>query len=212
MPAPPTVRSRPLHRCDHSRPGHRRVQGAGVGEPGHRRTGRQPTLPHRVGQGDKVVLVGVGRQGCRVAHQLPAAGSGDPAGVCDAEVPGMRLADGRQRPHHGGGVGVDVRQRRHRILGAPGPAAATGNIHAGEAIAVDCRVTPDTRGGQASRCPTVTICSPWPIPAVRGAAAGRAAVPGAAGTCAARCFRRPFRVGAAARSASTWRCSRPMNR
>jgi hypothetical protein len=57
----------------------------------------------------------------------------------------VRLADGRQRPHHGSGVGIDVRQRRHRVMGAPGPAAATGNIHAGEAIAANQRVMPDTR-------------------------------------------------------------------
>jgi hypothetical protein len=47
----------------------------------------------------------------------------------------VRFADCRQRTHDGGGIGVDVGQRRHRVLGAPGPAAATGNIHAREAIA-----------------------------------------------------------------------------
>ena len=104
-----------------------------------------PAFPHGLGQCDEVVLVGVGRQRCGVAHQLPATRCGDPAGVPEAQIPGVRLADCRQRPHHCGGVGVDVRQRRHRVMGAPGPAAATGKIHAGEAIARFNRVMPDTR-------------------------------------------------------------------
>lgn len=106
---------------------------------------RVPAFPDGIGQRDEVVLVGVGRQRCGVAHQLPAARCGDSAGVSEAQIPGVRLADGRQRTHHGSGVGVDVRQRRHRVMGAPGPAAATGNIHAGEAIAGDQPVMPDTR-------------------------------------------------------------------
>jgi hypothetical protein len=56
----------------------------------------------------------------------------------------VRLAGRRQRPDDGGGVRVDIRQRCHRVMRAPGPAAATGNIHAGEAIARYCRVMPDT--------------------------------------------------------------------
>lgn len=104
-----------------------------------------PPFPDSVGQRDKVVLVGVGRQRCGVAHQLPAARCRDTARVTEAQIPGVRLADGRQRTHHGCGVGVDVCQRRHRVMGAPRPAAATGNIHAGEAIAADQQVMPDTR-------------------------------------------------------------------
>ena len=110
------------------------------------------------------------RQRSGVAHQFPAARRGDPAGVADAQVPGMRFADGGQRADDGGGVGVDERQRRHRVMGAPGPAAATGNIHAREVIARQSQVV----AGHAQRR-EVPIHnrydrSSWPIPAVPGVA------------------------------------------
>jgi hypothetical protein len=50
----------------------------------------------------------------------------------------MWFANGGQRPHHGRRVGIDEGQRRHGIVGAPRPAAATWNIHAREAIALVC--------------------------------------------------------------------------
>jgi hypothetical protein len=41
----------------------------------------------------------------------------------------MRLGHRGQRPDDSGRIGVDEGQRRDRIVGTPGPAAATGNIH-----------------------------------------------------------------------------------
>ncbi len=42
-------------------------------------------------------------------------------------------------------VGVDKGQRRDRIVGAPGPAAATGNVHSERSIVRKRRKPPDTR-------------------------------------------------------------------
>jgi hypothetical protein len=55
--------------------------------------------------------------------------------VRDTQVPGVRFADGGQRAYHGRRIRIDERQRRNGIMRAPGPAAATGNIHVREAIA-----------------------------------------------------------------------------
>jgi len=63
-----------------------------------------PALSDGVGQCDEVILVGIGRQRRGVAHQLPTAGGGDPAGVPDTQVPGVRLAGNSQRSHDGGRV------------------------------------------------------------------------------------------------------------
>src|SRR6185312_6476671 len=41
----------------------------------------------------------------------------------------MRLGHRGQRPDDGRRIGVDEGQRRDCIVGTPGPAAATGNIH-----------------------------------------------------------------------------------
>jgi len=117
-----------------------------IGEPGQLWRARHPTLPHRVGQRHEVVFVRVHRQRCGVPHQLPAEWGGDPAGMPDTQVPGVRLAGDSHRSHDGGRVGVDVGQGCHRVLGAPGPTASTGNIHVREAIAVKCGSVPDTRG------------------------------------------------------------------
>src|ERR1700756_1497765 len=59
-----------------------------------RRTGsdRIVTFAHRLGQRDQIVLVGVGGQRARVPHEVPATWRGDPAGVTDAQVPGVRVA------------------------------------------------------------------------------------------------------------------------
>jgi hypothetical protein len=86
---------------------------------------------HRVGQGDEVVLVRMRGQRPRVANQFPTARGGDPAGVHHAQIPRMRFGDRGQRPHDGRRVRVDEGQRRDRIVGAPGPTAATGNVHSG---------------------------------------------------------------------------------
>ncbi len=53
--------------------------------------GHVAAFAHGVGQRDQVVVVGVGGQRAGVPDQLPAARRGDPAGMADAEVPGVRL-------------------------------------------------------------------------------------------------------------------------
>ena len=121
---------------------HRAVR---VGKTRRRRRARDPTLTHRVGQGDEVVLVGIGRQRSGVPHHLPPAGRGDPAGMSETEVPGVRLAGNGKRSHDCGRVRVDVRQRRHREMGTPGPTATTGNIHVRDINPVKWASTPDTR-------------------------------------------------------------------
>ena len=44
-------------------------------------------LAHRVSQRDQVVLVGIGGKRAGVAHEFPAPGCGDPAGMADAQIP-----------------------------------------------------------------------------------------------------------------------------
>ncbi len=104
---------------------------------------------HCVGKRDQVIVVGVGRQRAGVANQLPAARGGDAAGVQDAKIPGVRLRHGGQRTHFGRGVRIDERERRDRIVRAPRPAAATGNIHSGRLACSVARMAPDTRGRPA---------------------------------------------------------------
>jgi hypothetical protein len=95
------------------------------------------TLADCVRQSNQIVVIGIERHRQRpgMADELPAARCGYPTGVPDAQVPGMWFAGGRERSDDGRGIGVNEGQRRHRILGAPRPAAATRNIHAREAIA-----------------------------------------------------------------------------
>src|SRR6478672_5976258 len=56
----------------------------------------------------------------------------------------MRLGHRGQRPDDGRRIGVDEGQRRDRIVGTPGPAAATGNIHS-ERLSCGNRPTRRTR-------------------------------------------------------------------
>ena len=218
MPAPATGRGGPVS-CRRHHAGTRRS-----GVRGAARDRRIPAIgaagialsafSHGVGQGDQIVLVGTGRQRPGVAHQLPAARRGDPAGVTDAQIPRVRLAHGGQRADDGGRIGIDERQRRHRVMGAPGPAAATGNIHAREAIARSNTGGCRTRAAAERADVQPLRSSAWPIPAVPGVAVAPAVRPAhaVAERCAVRCFRRPCRAGAAARSGSTWRCWRPTSR
>jgi hypothetical protein len=67
--------------------------------------------------------------------EFPSPRRGDPAGMDHAEIPGVRLGDGGERTDDRGRVLVDEGQRRHGVVRAPGPAAATGNVHGHEAIA-----------------------------------------------------------------------------
>ncbi len=116
------------------------------------------TLPDGVGECDEVVLIGVGGKWTRVADQLPAAGSGDPTGMHDTEIPGMGLRHRREWSDDGCRVRIDEGQRRHGVVRAPWPAAATGSVHVRKIIVQRRRGPPDTRVGEA-RSPTVTISS-----------------------------------------------------
>src|SRR5581483_341902 len=69
----------------------------------------------------------------------------------------MRFGSCGQRPDHRGRVRVDERQRRDRIVRAPGPTAAAGNIHVREAIPWARLPVPDTRTAHSRRSRTVTI-------------------------------------------------------
>ena len=115
---------------------------------------------HGVGQGDQVVLIGVGGQRAGVAHQLPSAGRGDPAGVADAQIPRMRFAHGREWAYDCRRVRVDERQGRHGVMRAPGPAAATGNVHVERLSCGNAAEAPDTRNRRAHDV--------QPLPSARG--------------------------------------------
>ncbi len=138
-----------------------------------------------------------------VADQLPASRRRDTAGVADTQIPGMRLRHRGQWSDHRRGVGVDKSQRRHGIVRAPGPAAATGNIHAPEITLDDRCAPPDTRSRRGPD-PEPLRSSPWPS----GTHGDRAA----AAICAGRCFRARFPAGAAGPSGSTWQYWRPTSR
>jgi hypothetical protein len=130
---------------------------------------RIAALPDRVGQRHQIVVVGDRRQWSGVAHQVPPAWRGDPACVGDAEIPRMRFRDSGQRPDDSGRVGVYEGQRRHGIVRAPRPAAATGNGHASEAIAREPQQPPDT------------LSSSWPdLEPLRSADAGAGSWTGSA--------------------------------
>jgi hypothetical protein len=72
----------------------------------------------------------------------------------------MRLGNRGQGAHDRCGVGVDEGQRRDRIVRAPGPAAATGNVHEREAIVTAPGKLPDTRShGSADLQPLRSDCA-----------------------------------------------------
>lgn len=192
MASPAAGRRGPAHRAGHhARPRHRRVRGTSrvteAGESAPR--GSAVPLTNGIGQGHEIVFVRISGQWPGVTHQLPAARSRDPGCMTGAQVPGMRLTNGRERSHDGGRIRIDERQRRHREVGAAGPAAATRNIHVREAIARSQTRTAGHAQPNGRRCPTVTnhwkIChrceclrSPtirrWQIPAAPGEVAGPA--------------------------------------
>src|SRR5215207_1705604 len=138
-----------------------------IGKPCRRPVDRRravASLTYRVGQRDQIVLIRVRRQRPRMANQFPTARRRDSARVGHAQIPRMRLRHGGQGPDDGRRIGVDEGQRRDRIVGAPGPAAATGNVHAREAIARKPPVAPDTRSrGEADLQPLRSV------PRTRGA-------------------------------------------
>ena len=108
-----------------------------------------PPFPYGVGEGDQVIFVGMSGQWPGVANQFPAARRGDPAGVHHTQVPRMRLTHNRQGAHHSCGIRVDEGQRRHGVVRAPGPAAATGNIHAVRLACDNTPAAPDTQPSAA---------------------------------------------------------------
>ncbi len=60
MPATTAMGDRPLKRRNHAGLRQGGMRGAEVGETGDRRTRGHPALPHRVSQGDQIVLVRTG--------------------------------------------------------------------------------------------------------------------------------------------------------
>ena len=144
--APASVRLGPPGRRRHQRTTVRTGDRIGkpCSHPADRRHAVAP-LTHRVGKRDQIVFVRVGRQRTGMANQLPPARRRDPARVGHAQIPRMWLGDRGQGPDDGRRIGVDEGQRRDRIVGAPGPAAATGNVHEREAIVRKPTKPPDTR-------------------------------------------------------------------
>lgn len=220
MPAAPptgagTVRGRSEHRA--GRPGgDHRLRSARFGKAVDLRPSRNiAPFADRVGQCHQIVLIGRGWQRAGMSNQFPPARGGNPPGMRDAQIPGVRLRDGGQRAHHGGGIRVHERQCRHRIMGAPGPAAATGNIHSVRLACSAASTAPDTRSETGAAEPlsnprqAAATISGCPIPAAFGAARPAGGRLGTAGKCAVRCCRRRCPDGAAAPNGSIWRCSRP---
>lgn len=83
-----------------------------------------------LGEGGQVVVIGGGRgEAAFVTDHLPAFGGGDARSVYLAQVPGMRLCDGRQWTHDSGGIRVHVRQRRNGRMLTRRPAATTRTSH-----------------------------------------------------------------------------------
>jgi predicted Zn-dependent protease with MMP-like domain len=135
-------------RRDQRRPGR-------FGEAGAHAAHRRDTVTafaDGVGKRNQIVVIAVGRQRTRMSHELPPAWCGDASGVQDAQIPRMRFRHRGQRSDDGSRVRIDEGQRRHGVVRAPGPAAATGNVHAREAIAQGPRESPDTRGIRRPMC------------------------------------------------------------
>jgi len=172
-------------------------------------------LAHGIGQGDQVVLVGVGGQRAGVAHQLPSAGRGDTSGVVDTQIPRMRFPHSSEWTYDCRRVRVDERQGRYGVMRTPGPAAATGNVHERKAIVRKRHASAGHAQPASARCSTVTIGA-WAIRAAPRPVAGREAGPvvgrlhtarlGVAAIYAVRCCHRRCRDGAAGPSGSTWLC------
>jgi len=82
-------------------------------------------LADGVGQGDQVVGGGRGwGEIAVVAHQVPASGGGEAAGVGFAQVVGVGLGERREGADDGGRVAVDVGQSGDRLSGTAVPGAA----------------------------------------------------------------------------------------
>ena len=91
---------------------------------------RAGRLAYGVGQGFEVVAAGPRRAGVvGEPDDLPAARRGEPLGVLGAQVVAVRFGVGGERAEDGGGVRVDVRQRRDGGTAARGARTATYKAH-----------------------------------------------------------------------------------
>jgi hypothetical protein len=87
-------------------------------------------LTDRLGEGDQVVDVVRRRiEFALVPNEIPATRRGQAAGVLLAEIVRMRLGECGERSDDGGGVCVDIRQRRHSQPGAAVARAAPWRPH-----------------------------------------------------------------------------------
>lgn len=87
-------------------------------------------FPYRVGQGLQVIAGRRGRPGIdREPDHLPAARGGQPFRVLRAQVVAVGLGVGGKRAQNGGGVCVDVRQRRDGRTAARSARTATYRAH-----------------------------------------------------------------------------------
>ena len=89
--------------------------------------------------------------------ELPTAGSGDATGVHHAQVPRVWLGHSGQRADDSSRICIDEGERRDRIVRAPRPAAATGNIHKQEVSVHDRLHHAGHAQPRGRRSPTVTI-------------------------------------------------------
>lgn len=90
------------------------------------------------GIGERFEVIAAGLECLRIgsdAHHLPAAWSGKPVGVHLAQVVTVRFGVGGKRADHSGGIGIDIRERRNRRLGAR-RLGTTTTTHARHASAV----------------------------------------------------------------------------
>ena len=166
-------------------------------------------------------------------HDLPPARCGEPVGVLVAQVVGVRLGLGGERADDGGGVGVDVGERGHRELGAPGSRTPPHAQHVRDDSAWTARrpvrrAQTARRGAPADRRRTVRRpctsdgpsrrrCGPYDSGADhRPSRHARAARPadgtGAAGGCGGCSTRRRCRRRRPGRSGSTRWCWRRSSR
>ncbi len=134
--------------------------GAGPGCRSGKNAAHGAALTDRIGERYQVVLVRVGglrTEGPGVPHEVPPTRCGDPPGMADAQIPGMGFPRGGERAYHCRRVRVNERQRRHRIMRTPGPAAATGYVHDRKAIVRKRCASAGHAQPAGPRCATVTI-------------------------------------------------------
>jgi hypothetical protein len=138
----------------------RRTGGAALGCRSRKNAACGSALADRVGQRYQVVFIRMGglrAEGPGVSYEIPPPRCGDASGMADAQIPGMGFPRGGERAYDCRRVRVDERQRRHRIMRTPRPAAATGNIHDRKAIVRKRCASAGHAHPFGPRCSTVTI-------------------------------------------------------